>query len=92
MKMLFDNILIKPVVKGKVIIKDRQGSVPAKGEVISVGPGEAYGYPDFMKTTVQVGDKVQVIRDRCLEIEINGETYYVCREREILGILEKGEE
>lgn len=92
MVMLFDNVLIKPFAKSKVQIAGEMNRIPDKGEVIAVGPGDAYGYPTFMSTSVKVGDKVRVLRDRCLEVEINGVRHYVVREREILGILGKGEE
>ena len=83
--MLYDNILIKDLEKKtKVVIADKHASIPYIGEVVAVGPGDAYGYPKEIPTTVKVGDKIRFVRDRAYEVEIEGKTLYVVRERDVL--------
>ena len=86
LKLLYDNVLIKDLEKkGKVIISDRQSAIPYVGEVIAVGPGDAYGYPKEMPTTVKVGDKVRFLRDRAYSVEVDSKMYYIVRERDIFS-------
>ena len=92
MIMLYDNVLIKDLEKKtRVVIADKHASIPYIGEVVAVGPGDAYGYPssypgkDMRAMTVQPGDKVRFLRDRASELEIDGKTFYVVRERDVIG-------
>ena len=83
--MLYDNILIKDLEKKtKVVIADKHASIPYVGEVVAVGPGDSYGYPKEIATTVKAGDKVRFLRDRAYEIDIEGKTFYVVKERDCL--------
>jgi len=88
MRMLYDHVLIKPLEKKTVVlIPDKQASVPHKGEVVSVGPGDAYGYPEPIQTTVKFMDKIYFSRDRAKEVTLGGKTFYVVKERDCLGVI-----
>jgi len=88
MKMSWDHVLIKELEsKTKMIMPDVQARVPNKGEVVAVGPGDYYGYYQFVPTKVKAGEKVYFIRDRAIEVELKGEKYYVIKEREVLGVI-----
>ena len=70
MKMLYDNVLIKPLEeKSSVLTPGKLKEYPEKGQVISAGPGDAYGYPssypddDMKAMTVKKGDIVQVYKE-----------------------------
>ena len=90
MKMMWDNVLIKPLAsKSKLIIGDEQARIPTKGEVIASGPGDWYGYPEFVPTRIEYGNKVYFSKDRAMKIELKNEEYFVVRSRDILGVLEK---
>jgi len=92
MIMLYDNVLIKPL-KGKVdmVIPDSQARIPNRGEVVAVGPGDFYGYPNFVPTGVKVGHKVCFSKDRAMEIELKGEKHYIVKERDVFGSLQNDE-
>lgn len=91
--MLWDNVLVRELEKkGKVILADRQGSIPNKAVVVAVGPGDYFGYPSVVTTEndvcrLAVGDKVYFSRDRAMEVELKGERLFIIRARDILGIL-----
>lgn len=90
MRMCFDNVLVKSLAsKYKLIIDDKQARIPNKGEVIAVGSGDWYGYPEFVPTSLKKGDKVYFSKDRAMKIELKNEEYYVVRFRDILGVLDK---
>ena len=92
MRMLWDNVLVKPLEKkNKIIIADKQGSIPDRAEVIAVGPGDWYGYKEFVPTKVKAKDKVFFFKDRAHEVEIKDVKYYVVRERDVLGVLDEKE-
>ena len=93
MRMLWDNVLVKDLEKkSKVLIADRQGSIPNKGVVVSVGPGDMYGYPELVTTKdecchLNKGDVVYFSRDRAMDIELGKERLYIVRARDILGVM-----
>jgi co-chaperonin GroES (HSP10) len=92
MNMLFDNVLIKEIEKkSKVIMPDKQARIPNKGVVVAVGPKGIYGYPFDVKTSVKKGNYIAFVKDRALEIELKGKTFYVVQERDILGVLDDAE-
>lgn len=92
MRMLFDNVLLKEVKsKSPVIMTDRTKGYPETGEVMSVGKGDWYGYNEFVATSVKKGDMVYFVKDRAMRVELKAGIFYVVRERDILGVLEKNE-
>lgn len=92
MKMLYDSVLLKELhEKSSVIRPEKTKIYPDKAEVMAVGEGDAYGYPFLMPTKVKKGDKVYFVRDRAYKVELKTGKYYIVKERDILGILEKEE-
>ena len=71
----------------------------AAEEQRAVGSGDAYGYPesypgkDMKAMHVKKGDRVYFVRNRAMEVKLGEkkEKFHVLKERDILGILEKGE-
>ena len=74
-----------------MLVADKAKGYPEKGEVIAVGPGDYYGYPALVPTTVKIGDIVIFSKDRAMKVDLKGGKYYILRERDCYGILEKGE-
>ena len=92
MKMLYDHILLKEVEKeSKVLLPEKAQKYPEVAEVISVGPGDSYGYPALQPMSVKTGQMVYFIKDRAIKIDLKVGKRYVVKERDILGVLEKGE-
>ena len=88
-----DRVLLTPldasdVTSGGVILPDmnQEGAILAK--VIAVGPGRMSVQGNLIKTVTSVGDVVLAPKFGSVKAEIEGEEYLVCREGELITILE----
>lgn len=87
---LGDRVLVKPtpkeeVTKSGIIIPASAQEERAEGEVIALGSGIKEGKK--YEFSVKKGDKVLYGKYSGEELEIEGKTYKVMKEDEILGIL-----
>ena len=73
--------------KSGIVLTGSAKEKPQIAEVIAVGPG---GMIDGHEIVMQVktGDKVLVAKYSGTEVKLDGETYLVCRQNEILAIVE----
>jgi chaperonin GroES len=92
-EMLHDNVLVREekratTTPGGIHIPDtaRPEAPVLIGEVIDVGPGR-YDSGRFVETHVRRGNRVAYQRYVGREIEIDGVTYVVLAERDVLGRL-----
>ena len=88
MKPISDRVVIKPAAaeertKGGIIIPDTAKEKPQMGEVVAVGPGK-----EGNLMHVQVGDKVLYGKYAGQDLTMEGETYLIVREDDILVVLE----
>ena len=67
-----------------LIIPDSAKEKPAAGKVIAVGPGTAE-----VKMEVKVGDEVLYGKYAGTELNIDGESYLMMAQRDILAVVEK---
>jgi len=91
-KPLSDRVLVKPleekeVVKGGIIIPDSAKEKPQEGEVVALGTGKRDDEGKLIDFTVKVGDKVLISKYGGTEVKVDGESYLIMREDDILGIL-----
>ena len=91
-KPLGDRILVKPIEgeeekKGGIIIPDTAKEKPEKGEVIAVGIGKLMDNGQRVAPEVKAGDKVLFGKYGGTEIKIDGDTYMILHEEDVLGIL-----
>lgn len=89
---LGDRVLVKPldekeVKKGGIIIPDTAKEKPQEGEVVAIGTGKVDEKGNKHEFTVKKGDKVLISKYGGTEIKIDGETYLIMREDDVLGIL-----
>ena len=89
-----DRVVVQPLdaadmTSGGVILPDmaQEGTIVAKA--VAVGPGKATLSGEVLPTTTQVGDIVVLPKFGSVKIEVDSEEYLVCRESELLIILEK---
>ncbi len=85
-------MLVKPldekeVKKGGIIIPDTAKEKPQEGEVVAIGTGKVDEKGNKHEFTVKKGDKVLISKYGGTEIKIDGETYLIMREDDVLGIL-----
>jgi len=91
-KPLGDRVLVqaleeKEVVKGGIIIPDTAKEKPQEGKVVALGTGKLDEKGTKVAFTVKVGDRVLISKYGGTEIKIDGTSYLIMREDDILGIL-----
>jgi len=86
-KPLADRVLIKPAAAeektvGGIIIPDTAKEKPLKGDVIAVGNGTK-----DEEMVLKNGDQVLYGKYAGTEIELDGETYLIMRQSDVLAII-----
>ena len=89
---LGDRVLVEPqeeqeVKKGGIIIPDTAKEKPQQGVVIAVGTGKLNDKGEKIAFNVQKGDQVLMPKYGGTEIKLDGKTYQIMREEDILGII-----
>ena len=94
LKPLGDRIVVQPSEKGGekklasgiIIPETVDKEKPAQGTVVAIGPGK---YEDGKRVPMQVkvGDTVIFSKYGYDEVKIEGETYYILTESNVLGIV-----
>jgi chaperonin GroES len=89
---LADRVLVKPLEaqetkKGGIIIPDAHKEKPQEGEVVALGTGKRDDEGKLIEFTVKKGNKVLISKYGGTEIKIDGDSYLIMREDDILGIL-----
>lgn len=91
LKPLADRVVVKPLeqeekTKGGIVLPDTAKEKPQEGEVIAVGPGRLLDDGKRAAPEVKVGDRVLFAKYSGTEVTLDGETYLVLRESDILAI------
>jgi len=91
-KPLGDRVLVqqieeKEVKKGGIIIPDTAKEKPQEGKVVALGTGKVDENGKKVEFTVKEGDRVLISKYGGTEIKVEGESYLILREDDILGIL-----
>jgi chaperonin GroES len=86
-KPLADRVLVKPAAAeektvGGIIIPDTAKEKPLKGEIVAVGKGTK-----DEEMVLKEGDKVLYGKYAGTEIELDGETYLIMRQSDVLAII-----
>ena len=89
---LGDRVLVQPleekeVKKGGIIIPDSAKEKPQEGKVIALGTGKIDDDGKKIPFTVKKGDIVLISKYGGTEVKLDGETFTLLREDDILGIL-----
>lgn len=75
-------------VRDGIIIPDSAKEKPQEAEVIALGTGAKDSDGKIVPFNVKVGDRVLTSKYGGSEVKIDGETYLLVREDDILGIIE----
>jgi len=91
-KPLGYRVLVKPleekeISKGGIIIPDSAKEKPQEAQVVALGTGKRDDDGKLVEFTVKVGDKVLVSKYGGTEVKVEGESYTIMREDDILGII-----
>ncbi len=89
---LYDRVLVKRLAsetttKGGIIIPDNAKEKPLEGEIVATGNGKVLDDGSVREMSVKVGDKVLFGKYAETEIKIEGETFLLLREDDLLGVL-----
>ncbi len=92
-KPLGDRVLIKHVeeseqVRGGIIIPDAAKEKPQEAEVVALGTGAKDADGKAIPFNVKVGDIVLTSKYGGTEVKVDGVSYLLVREDDILGIIE----
>ena len=86
-----DRVVVKPLeeteqMRGGLYIPDTAKEKPQQGEVIAAGPGR-YEKDKRVPMEVKVGDKILYGKYSGTEVSLDGDTYLILRESDILAIV-----
>ena len=89
---LGDRVLVQPIEeqetkKGGIIIPDTAKEKPQEGQVVALGTGKLNEDGKKVEFAVKKGDKVLISKYGGTEIKVDGESYLIMREGDILGII-----
>ena len=91
---LHNNVVIKQTdnteeMYGNILIPDMGKEKPLMGEVVAVGPGHYTPTGTYIETKIKVGETVVFPAFGGVKINVDGEELVVCKEHDLLIILEK---
>jgi chaperonin GroES len=91
---LDDRVVVKPVeaeerTAGGIVLPDTAKEKPQRGSIEAVGPGKLLDSGKRAKMSVKAGDQVFYGKYAGTEVEINGHKYMICRESDVLAVVEK---
>ena len=90
---LGDRVIVRRVEEetktaGGIYIPDSATEKPSEGEVLAVGKGKMTDNGDVIPMNVTVGDKVIFGKYSGSEVKVDGDSFLIMKEEEILGIFE----
>ena len=93
-KPLHNHVVIKQqdeteTMYGNIVVPDLGKEKPLMGEVIATGPGLINLTGTLIPNTVEVGQTVIFPAFGGQKITVEGEEYVVCKEQDLIAILEK---
>lgn len=87
---LYDRVLVKRLesdskTSGGIIIPDNAKEKPLEGEIVATGKGKLLEDGSIREMQVSVGDKVLFAKYAETEVKIEGESYLLLREDDLLA-------
>ena len=92
LRPLLDKVVIKKVeaqetTKAGIILPDSAKEKPEVSEIVAVGPGGLVDGKEVVMT-LKAGEKVITAKYAGTEVKVDGETYSIVRQSDILAIVE----
>lgn len=93
-KPLYDRVVVRRLAaetttKSGIVIPDSAAEKSTQGEVVAVGDGSLLDNGELRPLAVNVGDRVLFGQYAGSEIKIDGETWLVIKESDILAIIQQ---
>lgn len=91
-KPLADRVVIKALeeteeMRGGLYIPDTAKEKPQQGEIIAVGPGRLSDKGERIEMELSEGDRVLYGKYSGTEVTVDGETYLILRESDVLAVI-----
>ncbi len=92
-KPLDDRILVEQseaeeTTAGGIVLPDSAKEKPQRGKVVATGPGRLLDSGDRGGLSVKVGDEVFYGKYAGSEVSVNGGTYMILRESDVLAVID----
>lgn len=88
---LGDRVVVKIVkdekTAGGIYLPDTAQEKPQTGEVLAVGAGKILDNGSRLAVDVAVGDRILFAKYSGTEVKLDGETYLLIAEKDILGVV-----
>lgn len=89
---LSDRVVVRPLeeseqMRGGLYIPDTAKEKPQQGEIIAVGPGRVSDQGERIAPDIKAGDKVLYGKYSGTEVTVDGESYLILRESDVLAVL-----
>ncbi len=89
---LSDRVVVRPLeeaeqMRGGLYIPDTAKEKPQQGEIIAVGPGRVSDQGERITSDLKAGDKVLYGKYAGTEVTVDGESYLILRETDVLAVL-----
>jgi co-chaperonin GroES (HSP10) len=93
LKAVFNSIIVKPQEEeestyGSIVVPDLGKEKGLRGTIVSVGEGYWSVTGIFIKSTLEVGQKVILPAMGATKIEDEGQEYWSCQENQVLAVIE----
>ena len=91
-KPLADRVVVKALeeteeMRGGLYIPDTAKEKPQQGEIIAVGPGRLSDKGERIAMELSEGDRVLYGKYSGTEVTVDGETYLILRESDVLAVI-----
>jgi len=92
-KPLDDRILVEQsaaeeTTAGGIVLPDSAQEKPQRGKVVATGPGKLLDSGERGGLSVKVGDDVFYGKYAGSEVDVNGDTFVILRENDVLAIID----
>ncbi len=87
-RILIEQAECEEMTAGGIVLPDAAREKPQRGAVIAVGPGKLLDTGARGEMSVGVGDQVFYGKYAGTEIELDGRKVVVCRENDILAVID----
>jgi len=94
LRPLGDRVVVKPIehenqLPSGIVLPETANEKPQIGEVIAVGPGQKTEEGKRIPVDVQTGQRVAFPKYAGTELRLNGDTYLLMHESDLLAIVEE---
>ena len=90
---LHDRVIVKRLEEERktasgIVIPDAAAEKPDQGQILAVGKGKILENGEIRALEVKVGDRVLLAKYAGTEVKVDGETYTILRQSDVLAIVE----